>query len=71
MYRVLLVMKVRNIFNMRGAMNKIKLWFFCLVMGLLYRLVFNLYNWLEDRRPSGGFHVRNYRADYKPWRFLF
>jgi hypothetical protein len=41
------------------VIRRMKLWPYCLVMRVLWRLGYRLYNWAEDRRPAGGFHPRN------------
>lgn len=38
----------------------IKLAIYCLIMRLLWSIGYRLYNWAEDHRPGGGFHIENY-----------
>lgn len=32
---------------------------YCMVMSRLWTVGYKLYTWCEDRRPGGGFHVKN------------
>lgn len=47
---------------------EVKLRLYCFVMRGIWRIANSIYNWTEDRRPGGGFHVDNYRTGAKPWR---
>ena len=40
--------------------RRIYLFFYCLAMRQLWNIGYNLYNWAENRRPPGGFRVKNY-----------
>lgn len=40
--------------------RKIYLYFYCIIMSRLWKISYNLYNYCEDRRPGGGFHIKNY-----------
>lgn len=40
--------------------ENIKLLIYCFFMKKIWSLSYNIFNWAEDRRPSGGFHIKNF-----------
>ncbi len=42
-------------------MKTIRIFLYCVVMRIAWRLGYSLYTWAEDRRPGGGFRVKNFK----------
>lgn len=42
-----------------GGVSEMKKLLYCVIMRLLWHWSDVVFNWAEDRRPAGGFYLRN------------